>query len=148
MILIRLDRALELLGIRNLWAQVTSIVQTLARIERVLNNEGAFIVATMSEVNAKLDELIKDTRRVIRLVKNAPSAAATQAEVDALADKLDALDVEAEDASPEEAAPAPVDGSTPEDTAPVEGSIDPNTGLPIESSDQPTTMSARRSRNS
>jgi ribosomal protein L12E/L44/L45/RPP1/RPP2 len=142
-ILIRLDRALELLGIRKLVAQITDMTQAVARIERVLSNEGAFIVATMSEVNAKLDELIKDTRRVIKLVKNAPSAAATQAEVDALADKLDALDTEAEEASPEEA--APVDGSTPVDTAPADGSVDPNTGLPV---DQPQTMSARRSRNS
>lgn len=148
MILVRLDRALEILGVRSIAAQISGIVQTLARVERVLNNEGAFIVATMSEVNAKLDELIKDTRRVIKLVKNAPQSAATQAEVDALANKLDALDAEAEDASPEES--APVDESTPVDTAPADGSVDANTGLPV---DQPptddggsTTMSARSRR--
>jgi len=74
-----------------------ALVKRVARIE----HKEDLLMSTIGDVNAKLDELVKDVRRVLALVSNEPVSAATQAEVDALADRLDAIDTEVEQVSPE-----------------------------------------------
>jgi hypothetical protein len=60
------------------------------------------IMSSIAEVNQKIDELVKDVRRVLTIVTNDQNVGgATQAEVDALAERLDAFDAEVEAVSPE-----------------------------------------------
>lgn len=95
--------AFELLGIAYLTRQVQALTRTIE-----MNQEN--IMATVADLNTKLDELLKDVSRVLALVSNAPLPAATQAEVDALAARIDSLDAGVEAVSPE---PVPPVAPTP-----------------------------------
>lgn len=100
---------LELVGIGALIAQGAKIVRRLTSqaktLKSVIENQ-ELIMSSIAETNAKLDELVKDVKRVLDLVSNAPLPAATQGEVDALAARLDSLDADVEGVSPEPT-PAP-----------------------------------------
>lgn len=90
--------AYELLGITHLTRQLEALTRTIN-----LNQENT--MATVADLNTKLDELLKDVSRVLALVSNAPLPAATQAEVDALATRIDSLDADVEAVSPEPVPP-------------------------------------------
>jgi hypothetical protein len=150
-ILFRLDRITDLvgIGIRDDDSTGEHIAQALVRMERAAKHERDYLMATMRDVNDKLDRVVADTRRVIALVQSNPTAAATQAEVDALAARLDDLASEEETAAPDAPTtppdtaptptPAPSDGGTPpadagtgtSGAAAGTGGVDPRTGLPV-----------------
>jgi cell division protein FtsB len=93
----------DFLGIRRLTQLTQTIAAGVARLEHRITTQGVIMANTVADLNSKLDALIADVRRVLQLVQNAPTSAATQAEVDALAQRLDELDAEVETVSPQPA---------------------------------------------
>lgn len=93
--------AAELLGLARVEHKLDHLTAAVEHIHRNIHRFEEQQMSTIAEVNDKLTETLKDVRRVLDLVKNAPAAAATQAEVDALAERLDSMDAEVEETSPE-----------------------------------------------
>lgn len=92
---------------------VTSAIQQLGeRLEHRLTSIEQRVsagMATIQDANDRLTELVKDVKRVLDKVSNAPLPAATQQEVDDLVARLDQLDAEIESVDPEQ--PSQGDGT-------------------------------------
>lgn len=78
-------------------ATLAGILYAIRRLETAMS--------TLADANTKLDELVKDVRRVLAKVSATPQIPAdVQADIDALNARLDSLDTEVETADPEQPA--------------------------------------------